>query len=99
MALGATRATILRTFLAASTALALTGCAIGATGSLLLRPVLTHWIALSVIGSDPDSHLILTGTSPTIIAAAVLLLTTILASWLPASRAAGVEPMEALRAE
>ena len=107
MALGASRENIVRNVLADSGRLALIGCAAGALGSLLLQPLLTHWIAQNVIGLDSmenspasEAHkLLFNSTAALCVSVAALALTTLAATLLPARKAALVEPMEALRSE
>jgi predicted permease len=89
MALGARRADVLRMVLGSGLRLALVGIAIGLAGALassrLIGSLLFEMSALN----------------PLIFAcaAAVLATTAILASFLPARRAASVDPMQALRTE
>jgi putative ABC transport system permease protein len=100
MALGADRAAILRVFLGRGLAVASIGAALGLASSWLMRPVLGHLLADS--GVDPS-----TGAASVLMNAALAAALTTLAilgaalaaSWLPAHRAAGVEPMQALRTE
>jgi predicted permease len=100
MALGASRGMVLRSVLAASGRLTLIGGAIGATSALLLRPLLSRWIAESVVGVDAaDQRLLFNGEAAVFASLAALLCVALFASLLPARRAASVEPMEALRAE
>jgi predicted permease len=89
MALGADRARVVRMVLRESLAPVLVGLAVGLVialaGSRLVRAML--------FGLEPNDP-------ATIAAAAVLLLVTaVLAAWLPSRRAARVEPMSALRCD
>jgi ABC-type antimicrobial peptide transport system permease subunit len=87
MALGAQRTGIARLVLVSGARLALVGCALGVLGSLAVSRLISSFL-FEVSGSDP-----------VIYAAGVLLmmLMTLLASALPASRAASADPIDALR--
>ncbi len=89
VALGATRGQILRQVVAHGMTLALGGVVIGVLGSLAITPVLRSLLA----GVEPGDPVTLFGV------AMVLALVALVASYLPARRASGVSPMEALRAE
>ena len=69
--------------------LALIGTAIGLAGALAA----TRTLVVLVNGIEPSDPTTL------VLVAAVLLLSALLAAYLPARRAAGVDPMTALRAE
>ncbi len=104
MALGATRGSILRRFMGRGLMLASAGVALGLAMSWWMRPVLSH--LLSDAGIDPAdemsaaaSHVIVTGVEGALLALVVVLAASVLASWMPARRAAAVEPMQALRTE
>jgi predicted lysophospholipase L1 biosynthesis ABC-type transport system permease subunit len=89
MALGARRATVVQMVIGSGVAHALIGTGIGLVAALLgtrmLAPVL-----YGVGPGDPATHALAT---------AVLLGVALLACWLPARRAAGIAPMEAIRLE
>ena len=89
VALGAQRRDVLSLVIRKGVNLALIGTAIGLVGCLAV----TRLVSSLLYGVTP--------TDPWTIASASLLLVvvTILASWLPARRAARVDPMEALRYE
>jgi predicted permease len=89
MALGARRADVLRMVLGSGFRLALIGIAIGLAGALASSRLLGS-LLFEVSAINP---LIFS------LAAALLAATAILASFLPARRAASVEPMQALRTE
>jgi len=72
-----------------STWISLTGVVIGVGAALLLARLVKSML----YGLEPTDPLSLIG------GAALLLAVGLLASWLPARRASGIEPMEALRHE
>jgi ABC-type antimicrobial peptide transport system permease subunit len=89
MALGSSRSGIFRLVLQGSAGVVLVGLLVGGAGSIagvrLLRSML-----FNVAPFDPISFSL---------AATVLILTVLIAGVLPARRAAGIEPMQALRTE
>lgn len=86
-ALGATKADVLRLVLRRAIILTGIGIAVGVAGSLGLTQLLTRYL-FEVNATDPV----------TLIAVSLLLVAvSLLASWLPARRAAKVNPMVALR--
>jgi putative ABC transport system permease protein len=100
MALGADRVSILRGFVCSGLVVSLAGVLLGAGGSLLTRSVLNHVLADS--GAIPDhgtTNIVMNSTLAAGLAVVAILSAAIAASWLPARRAASVEPMEALRTE
>ncbi|HZC97526.1 MAG TPA: FtsX-like permease family protein, partial [Bradyrhizobium sp.] len=92
LALGAERNTILGMVMSDGIRLAGAGIAIGAVVALLLARLLSGFSQLlyGVRASDPITLFIVSAT---------LLIVAALASYLPARRAASIEPMSALRAE
>jgi ABC-type antimicrobial peptide transport system permease subunit len=89
VALGAQRATVLWIVLRETLALALFGIAIGIPAALLA----TRLIATMLFGLSP-------GDPPTVVSISLLLLiVALVAGFLPAWRASGVDPTVALRAE
>jgi predicted permease len=92
MALGADRWSILRMVIGGGLRLALIGTAIGAVAALILGRILSSFSHL-LYGVRPWDPLTLIAIS------LVLICATLLACYLPARRAAGVNPMEALRHE
>jgi putative ABC transport system permease protein len=88
-ALGASGSEITRIVLTAGVRLALIGSALGLLGALGVSRLL----AARNPGMDPNSPSVLVGTTLLLMAIALI------ASWLPARRAARINPIEALRAE
>jgi putative ABC transport system permease protein len=89
MALGATRRTVLRRTL--RNALTLAGFGIGA--GLLASAICTRLLSSLLYGVKPLDPATLAG------AVGLLLACSALAGWIPARRAAGIDPMQALRGE
>jgi predicted permease len=89
MALGATREDVLRRILRSALALAGTGIALGLTASLWL----TRFLESLLYGVRPLDPVTFLG------AVFVLLACALLAGWLPARRAALIDPMRILRSE
>jgi ABC-type antimicrobial peptide transport system permease subunit len=89
LAMGARRTQMRTMILRESSLLALAGIVAGVAGALLF----TRAIRSMLYGVTPNDPL-------TVIAGVALLLAiALVASWIPAARAASVEPMEALRHE
>ena len=100
MALGADRFSILRSFLTRGFILVSMGAGLGLVASWLTRPAIHH--LLSDAGVDVSAgvaQVAMSATQTSIMAIGVILVAALAASWLPARRAASVEPMQALRAE
>jgi putative ABC transport system permease protein len=89
MALGSQRSGILRLILTSAAKLGAMGCAIGVLGALALSRLLRSFL-FGVKGSDP---------AVLFLSVVALLLLALVASAIPASRAASVNPVEALRSE
>jgi ABC-type lipoprotein release transport system permease subunit len=87
--MGASRGDILRAIVWQGMLLTLAGAAAGVAGALAITPVLRSLLA----GVEPGDPLTLLGV------AAVLCLVALMASYLPARRASGISPLEALREE
>jgi ABC-type antimicrobial peptide transport system permease subunit len=89
MALGAARMDVGRLVLRHGAAIVLMGVAAGLAGAALAGPFLAHML----YGVNPrDPLTLLAGPS-------ILAVVALLAIWLPARRAMGMDPMAALRAE
>ncbi|HVT99065.1 MAG TPA: ABC transporter permease [Acidobacteriaceae bacterium] len=88
MAMGAQRASIARMVLLSGAKLAFAGCTLGVLGSLAV----SHLLVAFLFGVSATDPLIYTVTIAT------MFLISILAAALPANRAAGTDPVEALRA-
>ena len=88
MALGEQRAGIARLVLASAARLGVAGCAIGVLGSLAASRIVSSFL-FEVSATDP----LIYGT-----AVGLMLLMTLLASVIPASRAAAADPNTVLRA-
>jgi putative ABC transport system permease protein len=89
MALGATTPDVLKLVLGQGLKMTLAGVVIGAAGALLLTRLMQSMV-FGISPSDPISFAI---------AAASLIVAALLATYLPARRAAAVDPTQALRAE
>jgi putative ABC transport system permease protein len=92
MALGADRWSILRMIIGGGLRLTLIGIAIGVAGALILGRILSNFSRL-LYGVQPWDPLTLIAIS------LVLICATLFACYVPARRAAGVDPMVALRHE
>jgi predicted permease len=89
MALGAERRDVLRLVLGQGLALAAIGAGIGLVASLAAMRLLSTML----YGVKPTDPLTFAGSS------ALVILVALAASWLPARRAASIDPMQALRTE
>jgi putative ABC transport system permease protein len=89
MALGARRGDVLRLIMRFGLRLTLAGVAIGLIGALLSTRLLAS-LLYEVSATDPLAFCV---------PAALLIVVTLLAAYLPARRAASIDPMRALRAE
>jgi predicted permease len=89
IALGARPRAVVRLVLAQALALALAGVALGGLGAIFLSRLLSGML-FEVRATDPATYAGI---------ALLLTLTSVVAAWLPARRAAAVDPMVALRAE
>jgi putative ABC transport system permease protein len=89
LALGADRVGIMRIVLGSGARLGLIGCGIGAVGAVLC----TRLMRTLLFEIDPLDPAVI------VLAAVAIFLLALAASLLPARRAAGVEPMQALRSE
>jgi len=89
MALGADRANILNLMFKQATVLVAVGIAFGIALSLTTTHLLEHFL----FGTKPRD------AATFVAAAALMAAVSLFAAWLPARRAAAIEPMEALRTE
>jgi putative ABC transport system permease protein len=89
IALGATHQRVSREVINQGVRLAL----IGAVAGLIAAALLTRWISSQLFGVSAHDPIVFAGVSLALIAVATL------ASWVPARRAANVDPQIALRAE
>jgi len=89
LALGASRPNIFKLIVGYGFRLGLLGIGAG----VLVALALTHWIASLLVGVKPWDPVTFAGITVTFLAIVGL------AAWLPARRAAGIDPMEALRSE
>ena len=101
MALGADRASILRGFLGRGLAVSMVGVLLGLAASWLAHPVMTHLLADS--GVNPASaaagSVVMNPATAMFLTVLAIFASAMAASWLPAYRAASIEPMQALRTE
>jgi putative ABC transport system permease protein len=89
MALGSQRSGIIGLIMGSGAKLALAGCVIG----LAIAAVSSHLLQSFLFGVSAFDPLVLT------LAAVLVMLLALTASLLPARRAAGIDPMQALRGE
>lgn len=89
LALGATAGRVVGGFMIAGAKLTLVGLGCGLVTMLVLAPQLAAWVPRAT-PRDPVIY---------VVTAAVIGAVVLLATWLPARRAAKVDPVEALRAE
>jgi len=100
MALGADRMHILRTFLGRGLAVASVGVGLGLIATWFIRPVVSHLLADAGVDPASTTHsIVMNGALAAALAAFAIIAATLAASWLPARRAASIEPMQALRTE
>jgi ABC-type antimicrobial peptide transport system permease subunit len=88
-ALGAERGSVLGMILRGAAGLLGAGIAIGITATLVFGPILSEML----YGTGPRNPAVL------LVVCAVVALAGLLAAYIPASRAASIEPMRALRTE
>ena len=100
MALGADRARILAGVMRSGVLLSLAGLVLGLAGSVLVRRAVASVLEDSIYtGDDPISKVLASSSSTLGAATLAILVAALLASFLPARRAASTDPMHALRAE
>lgn len=99
MALGANRTNILHGFLLRGITLAAVGVALGFVASWLAHPVLMHLLADSGVDPKSAAKIIMNPEVAMALTVLAILASATAASWLPAYRAASIEPMQALRTD
>ncbi len=100
MALGADRVNILAHFSGAAWFLFPIGVALGLAAGWLVRPVLNHLLSdAGIDGRSNTQAMIMNGAEAAGMAACAIFIAAMAASWVPARRAASIEPMQALRTE
>jgi len=94
MAIGATAHHVQRMILRQAAGLGMAGVAVGLSLAAAVRPLISRMIASAEIRVDQDIW------TPAVVAAtaALLIAVALLAAWLPARRAARIEPSLALKA-
>lgn len=100
MALGADRVDILRTFLGRGLAVASIGVVLGVIATWFIRPVVSQLLFdAGVYPISTTQSIVMNGAQAALLAALAIIAVTLAASWMPARRAASIEPMQALRTE
>ncbi len=102
MALGADRAAILTAYLGRGLKVTLIGLAAGLVANWLTRPVITHLLSDAGVPAElstAGAHVLPQLWVASAASMAAILVAAMVASWLPARRAASTDPMIALRAE
>jgi predicted permease len=100
LAVGADRGQILRLVLRRSFVLAITGLLIGTIGSLAVPRLVSSVLADYVFSGGKGISSVLSGSvAALMMAAAAMLVAAFAAGYLPARRAASIEPTQALRTE
>jgi len=91
---------VLRMFLGRGLFLASTGVVVGLAAVGLVNPAVQHLLADAGIDASQGARGVIMNTIPAAVMAAIaMVLSAMAASWLPARRAASIEPMKALRTE
>jgi ABC-type antimicrobial peptide transport system permease subunit len=100
MALGADCKNILASFLGRGVAVAAVGLAVGTLALWMVHPAVNELLQdAGIDAANSAQAVVMNGVQAGLLAGLAILVATVAASWLPARRAASVEPMEALRAE
>jgi putative ABC transport system permease protein len=96
MAIGATQGDVRRMILRQAAVLGIAGAAVGVGLASVARPVIARMVPSTGVGAGQDVWI-----NPAVVAAtaAVLVGVVLVAAWLPARRAARIEPTLALRAQ
>jgi predicted permease len=99
MALGADRTNILRVYLGRGLTLVSAGVALGLAIAWLVRPAVQHLLADAGVRASSSAHVVMNSSLAALMAAFAIFAAASVASWIPARRAASLEPMQALRTE
>ena len=100
MALGADRLHILRAFLGRGLAVASAGVALGLIATWFIRPTVSQLLSdAGVDSSSTTQGIVMNGPQAAILAAIAIIAVALAGSFVPARRAASIEPMQALRTE
>jgi ABC-type antimicrobial peptide transport system permease subunit len=100
LALGATRARLLQSVMQRGILLSAVGLAAGLMASLAVPRLVASVLGDMIFTGDAPISSVLAGSGTAVaLAAFAILASAVFASYLPARRAASVEPMEALRTE
>ncbi len=99
MALGADRTNILRVFLSRGLALVSAGIVVGLVAAWLVRPAVQHLLADAGVHASSSAPVVMDSSLAALLAAFAIFAAASAASWIPARRAASLEPMQALRTE
>ena len=76
------------------------GVAIGLAATWMIRPVVAHLLSdAGVDTTGPAQSIVMNSAEGALVSVVAIFAVTLAASWLPAHRAAQIEPMEALRTE
>jgi predicted permease len=100
LALGATRARLLRSVMQRGVVLTVAGIVVGFTISLGVPRLVANILGDLIFTGDAPVSTVLSGSGMALTVAAVALFTaSVAACWVPARRAASIDPMQALRTE
>ena len=100
MALGADRSSILGMFLGRGLLLVAVGLVFGLAAAWFIRPAILQLLADAGVSASANARAVVMSSSlAALMAASGIFIAAMAASWLPARRAASLEPMQALRTE